>query len=200
MPTRNRYPLPEGEGIQRKPLIFAESAYGTERLDDMEFADRQWDASYVPGYSELRIENERAVREGRKPVPMPRLQWVRVKKTDGVSTVGTTDEGMLEWIRLGYRACGVDDLREHGFGWPPAAGAGPSPDGLIRRGGDLALFIVDDKIAERNRKARHSELQEEADYVPDSKTGEVYPVNEERKDYRGSDIKRAMDFDLPNLP
>lgn len=198
--TQQRYKLPDVEKEEiRKPLIFAENPYDTERLDDYEFADRQWDAAYVPGYSELRAENELAVRDGNKPVPMPRLQWIRITKPDGATYVSETDEGMVEWMRLGYRACGLDDLKNHGYGWPPAAGSGPHSDGLIRRGGDLALFIADEHIAERNRAKRRVELGEEAEYVPDSKTGEVVPLDDERADYKGTDIERALRETTPNL-
>lgn len=196
MSRKSRYPLPDGEGVQTKPLIFGQSPYDTERLDDMEYAHRQWDASYVPGYSEARAENEKRLREGKKPIPLPRLQWIRITRPTGREYVSETDEGMVEWTRLGYKACGVDDLRKYGYGWPPAAGAGPSSDGLIRRGGDLALFVIDEVRAERNRVIRRQELSEERSFVPASKTGEVFPLDEERTDLHGS-LKETLDASTP---
>lgn len=193
------YKLPDVADDLKKPLVFGESVHNTERLDDYEFASRRWDASYVPGFSELRAENELAVKDGKKPVPIPRLQWVRLTKPDGATYVSETDEGMVEWSRLGYRACGLADLERHGFGWPPAAGSGPRPDGTIRRGGDLALFIVDEDIAARNRAERQAELGDETQFIPESKTGEVYPLDDERKDFRGSDIERALKDTTPNF-
>lgn len=197
--TINRYQLPEGEGVQEKPLVFGNSAYDSERLDDLDLANRQWDAAYVPGYSEMRVENEKLVRDGKQPVPMPALQWVRITRPDGATTVSETDEGMVEWSRKGYRACGVADLKRYGYGWPPTAGSGPRSDGTIRRGGDLALFIIDEDRADRNRRKRAQELRDEAGFVPESETGEVYPMDDERRDYRGSDIQRAIEQEIPNL-
>jgi len=197
--TRNRYSLPDGEGVQTKPLIFGASAYDTDRLDDLEFSGERFDGSYVPGYSELRTENELAVKDGRKPVPLPRLQWVRIKKPDGATYVPSTDEGMVEWVRLGYRACGVDDLKKYGYGWPPAAGHGPNPDGLICRGGDVALFIVDEERAERNRRAREKELGSESAPDIDTQNRNLVLLDQERKDYTGSEIQRAIQSEVPEL-
>ena len=200
MANQPLYKLPEGEDFEKKPLVFGTSAYDPARLDEMEYATRHWDASYVPGYSEARAENEQRVKNGKAPVPMPRLHWLRVTRPDGATYVSDTDEAMVNWVQLGYRAMGLSDLRRYGYGWPPAAGSGPAADGLIRRGGDLALFYVDEEQADRNRLKRAIELGEEAEFVPDTKTGEVYPLDDERQDFRGPDnIRDALRADLPKL-
>jgi len=194
--TKPRYSLPDVKEEISKPLIFGESAYDTDRLDDLDFANRHWDAAYVPGYSEQRVENERRVRDGQPPIPLPRLQWVRIKRPDASTYVAETDEAMVNWRRDGYKSMGLTDLKRYGYGWPPAAGSGPGPDGLICRGGDLALFFIDEVRAERNRLQRESDLREEKDFEPVSKTGEVYADDAERYDEEG----RLFFDDNSNVP
>ena len=196
--TKSRYPLPPAGKAPSKPLIFGESAYDTDRLDDLEYANRHWDAAYVPGYSEQRVENEQRVKDGKSPIPMPRLQWVRVKRPNAAEYVSETDEAMIEWSRLGYKAMGRADLERYGYGWPPAAGSGPGSDGLICRGGDLALFFIDEDRADRNRIRRNSQLRDEKDFIPDSKTGEVVPIEEERFDEEGQ-LFFDENSNIPNL-
>lgn len=189
-----RYKLPTGEGVQTKPLVFGESAFDSDRLDDFEYAMGHRDASYVPGYHEQRVENEMRVKDGKPPIPMPRLQWVRIKRPNAADYVAETDEGMVEWIRLGYKAMGTSDLERYGYGWPPAAGSGPTPDGLICRGGDLALFFIDEERADRNRRAQAQELRDlKSDDLaktfepkdPASARGKIESLADERYDEDG---------------
>ena len=199
-----RYKLPEVDEKTSKPLIFGEDPLGDERLDDFQYAMQHRDASYVPGYSEAKQQNELRVKDGKPPIPMPKLQWVRVKRRDGASYVADTDEGMVEWRRLGYKAMGVADLDRYGFGWPPAAGSGPTPDGLICRGGDLALFFVDEERAERNRQARYQtiheterdSLEKTVEVAPKYK-GKIEPIRDERFDEDGKFF--LGDSNTPNL-
>jgi len=172
-------------------LIFADGALDTQRLDDYEVASEHFDAAYVPGYSEAKIENELRIRDGKKPIPIPKLQWVRVKRPNGSDYVSETDEGMVNWLRLGFRAMGKEDLEAYGYGWPPAAGSGPDSDGLIRRG-DLALFFVDENRATRNRQKRDIELSTEAEeairkqFDPGERArGKIEPLPDERSDEEG---------------
>jgi len=196
-----KYSIPE-QGPS-KPLVFGEGALDTERLEGYEVAMQQFDASYVPGYSEAKVENELRVRDGKPPIPIPKLQWVRVKKPNAADWVSETDEGMVEWRRLGFRAMGKDDLRKYGYGWPPAAGSGPDSDGLIRRG-DLALFFVDESRASRNRKVRDLELSEEAEnavikqFDPGEKArGKIESLPEKRSDEEGRFF--LGDSNIPDL-
>jgi hypothetical protein len=182
-------------GTPRKPLIFETNPFDDERLDDVEFSATRFDASYVPGYSEKIIENELRERDGRPQFPLPRLEWVRVTKKGG-QIVSEGDEGMLEWLKLGYRACGVADLESMGFGFPPTAHVGS--DGLIRRG-DVALFFVGDERAERNRIRQKRINEEFASREPMSgDSGEVYEDKTERKVARGS-LRELASTELPSL-
>lgn len=180
-----KYSLPQVDTKLQKPLIFGGDALDTERLDDFEFAAANFDAAYVPGYSEQRMDNEIRVRDGKKPIPMPKLQWVRIKRPNAADHVSETDEGMVNWLQKGYRSMGLSDLERYGYGWPPAAGSSVSPDGLICRGGDLALFFVDEIRAARNYTRREAELASEGDRIPESRTGEIYPIEDERFDEDG---------------
>ena len=110
--------------------------------------------------------------------------------------VTESDEGMVEWLRLGYRACGVDDLESFGFGFPPTAHVGS--DGLIRRG-DVALFVVDDDRAERNR-IRQKRINEEfaSREVMSGDTGEIYEDKKERVKTTAS-LKELANTALPSL-
>ena len=131
--------------MSKKPLLFGDKTFDAERLDDVAFAEDNWDWSYVPGYSEQRRENDLLVRDGKKATPMDRLYWARVGGVDG----GTPDyRQRVGTQRLGYTACTKEELEARGWGFPPAAYEGP--DGMIRRD-DLALCIVGNDRAEKNR-------------------------------------------------
>lgn len=179
----------------RKPLIWADDPLENDRYDDLSFRGAR-DASYVPGYSEKRTENEIRVRDGKPSLPIPRLQWVRGSNRAG-EDVSIADEGMMEWRRLGYRACGLDDLESMGFGMPPTAHVGP--DGTIRRQ-DLILFFVDEKRAQRNR-IREASLREEhrgESESPSAPDGlEVY--KDTRAGAAGQSLEDITKLDLPRL-
>jgi hypothetical protein len=182
------------EGASRKPLLFS-NPFDDERLDDIENAEALWDAAYVPIYSELKQQNEIRVKNGETPLELPKLLWVRVNRPDG-SAVQQTDDSMMNIYRLGFKPCGADDLESMGFGRPPTSSIGA--DGLIRRGVDLALFYVDSERAQRNRERQERINRDAFRMPPDSKTGEVFPVDSERKDASGS-LEELKDFDH-NLP
>lgn len=135
-------------GVPEKPLVFANSYFDDPRMDALEYAAREWDAAYVPGYSELKTENQIRESKGLPRIEAPRLQWVRITRTGGGDVSGG-DAQLVSYMGLGYRACGVADLKENGWGMPPAGWVGP--DGTIRRD-DQALFIVGEKRAARNRE------------------------------------------------
>lgn len=182
------------QGVPRKPLLFADTFFDDDRIDDIELSDARYDAAYVPGYSEAKRENEIRAAQGKPTVPLPRLQWVRVARTNG-RMLTESDEGMVNWLKLGYRACGLQDLESHGWGRPPTASVGP--DGLIRRG-DLALFIVGTERAERNRAAmRRLNASMIDDDEPNSKTGEVMRDRDREHSYKGS-LSELAQIELPD--
>ncbi len=182
-------------GIQRKPLIFERNPFDDERLDDIEFSAANFDPSYIPGYGEKRNENQERMRAGKPLHLLPRLQWVRISKKSGLM-VNESDEGMLDWLKLGYRACGVDDLAGLGYGFPPTAHVGA--DGLIRRG-DLALFFVGEDRAERNRLRQKRINEEFVSREPlAGDADEIYEVKKDRVRTRGS-LDELSKTDLPSL-
>lgn len=137
--------------INSKPLLFGSAGLDAKAIEDIEkFEAMGFDNSYVPGYSEQRILNELAVRDGHKPTAIDRLYWARVSRTDG-SNVDYREAVTVG--RLGYRACTVDDLKERGWGMPP--GAHVATDGTIRRE-DTALAIVDSDRARKNKDRQES--------------------------------------------
>lgn len=178
----------------KKPLLFADTYFDDERIDDLERVDTRYDASYVPGYSEAKRDNEIRASKGYETVPLPRLQWVRVARSNGrIAT--ESDEGMVNFLKLGYRACGLQDLENNGWGMPPSASVGP--DGLVRRG-DLALFIVGTERAERNREAmrRLNKVMVEDD-EPNSRTGEVRRDRDWEHTYSGN-LRELAQIELPD--
>ena len=182
-------------GVPRKPLIFEKNPFEDERLDDIEFSTANFDPSYIPGYGERRNENQHRLRQGKPILPSPRMQWVRIVKKSGLQ-VNESDEGMLDWLKLGYRACGVDDLESMGFGFPPTAHVGA--DGLIRRG-DLALFFVGEDRASRNRIRQKRINEEFATREPlAGDTDEIYEVKTDRVKTRGS-LTELSKTELPSL-
>lgn len=159
----------KNSNIQRKPLLFGSNQLDAAALEDIEkFEEENFDYSYVPGYSEQRRLNELAVRDGHKATPMDKLYWARVSRTDG-SDVDYRDAVTVS--RLGYRACTIDDLKERGWGMPPAAVV--APDGTIRRE-DTALAIVDSDRAKKNqvRQDRINAEFEGRNEAPDLPDGE----------------------------
>ena len=136
----------------RKPLIFAENPFDTERMDDVENRDANWDASYVPGYSEAKAHNETLAGKGKKAVPIPRLQWIRISNTAGRDLAATNDLQLLNYLKLGYCAMGLADLERYNYKMPPTSTV--TAEGLIRRG-DQALFFIDEQRAERNRNRQY---------------------------------------------
>lgn len=183
-----------------KPMIFADDPL--EGMDEtLDLRAGNWDTSYVRGYSELKKENQLRERDGKAPLPLPRLQWVRISKGD--SDVSETDEGMLSWRRLRYRACGTDQLKElaeeywpdYGYEFPPTAHV--ASDGTIRRG-DLALFFIPPRLAEMNRmdeaaaKKEHDERVKGLD-APDG----VEVIENKRTEERQTSPRAVFDAGIP---
>lgn len=155
---------------KQKPMLFGNVSFDAAALDDIEkFEDEGFDWSYVPGYSEQRRMNEHAVRRHQKPIPIDKLYWARASRTDG-SNVDYREAVTV--TRLGYRACTVDDLKERGWGMPPAAHV--AADGSIRRE-DTVLAIVGNARAEKN-KQRQMQINAEfegRDIAPEEKAGYI---------------------------
>jgi len=135
-----------------KPFMVGDATFDAERLDSIDWIDAHSDRSYVPGYSEARRDNEKAIAEGRPQdvKKIPRLQWVRTSRPDG-RDVDMRD--MLEYARLGYEMCTEEDLEEHGFKFPPTAYS--AADGTIRRE-DTALAICSWERAQKNERHQQS--------------------------------------------
>ena len=182
------------DDVPQKPLLFATNPFDEDRLDDFTFQSGPRDAFYIPGYSEAKSENETRASKGLPLKPIPRLYFARVTKRGSVG-VTESDEGMVDVMRLGYRACGVGDLKEHGYGFPPAAHVGA--DGLIRVG-DTALFIVGAERAKRNRVVQKRLTEEATQRVPASgdRTDSIYDLPEERRSQTGS-LAELRNVDLP---
>lgn len=147
----------------QKPLLFGNAMFEAAALEDIEkFEDENFDWSYVPGYSEQRRMNELRVRDGKKPIPMDKLYWPRASRVDGTNV---DYREAVTVSRLGYRACTVDDLKERGWGMPPAGHV--APDGTIRRE-DTVLAIVDSERAAKNlRKQQESNAAFENTHLGD---------------------------------
>ena len=178
-----------------KPLLFADNPLNDARVSGSEGLGSM-DASFVPGYSNVRQNNDLRRAKGQKPLPQnARAQWVRVTRKSG-EYVSTSDEGMMEWMRLGYVACGLDDLKRLGWSMPPTAQVGE--DGLIRRG-DLALFYVDAERAEENRAEQRGTNVEAGKRDLDIKSPEVKDVEDERVDMPVSSLEEVNDQELPDL-
>jgi len=135
-----------------KPLLFGDSTLDADRIAQIRGQDDQgWDRSYVPGYSEQRRANELRVRDGLKPIPMDRLQWIRLSHVDG-REVG--DRDMLGWALDGYQFITVQELKDRGYGMPPTAYV--DTQGRVRRE-DLALAFVDNAQARLNKDRQDAE-------------------------------------------
>jgi hypothetical protein len=188
-----------------KPLLFGDATFDADRMEEFMDLDTQWDRSYVPGYSELRRNNELAALPNStlKHIPIPaRLQWVRISRTGG-EDVDRKD--LLEFGRLGYQFVMADsndkggylrsskDLTQYNYGFPPTAYV--SNDGLIRRE-DLALAIVDGDRAQINIEARERRRGHTAPAVGD-RTGEEFSVEESHTEsgLGVSSLRKLLDKD-----
>ena len=135
-----------------KPLLFGDTTLDADRIDEIRSQDAAgWDRSYVPGYGEQRRSNELRVRDGKKPIPLDRLQWIRLNHIDG-KEVGERD--MLQWALDGYQFITLQELKDRGYGMPPTAYV--DSQGRIRRE-DLALAFVDNAQARKNKDRQDAE-------------------------------------------
>lgn len=160
-----------------KPLLTGDAALTYGQIEKMREQRARWDDSYVPGYSEKSRENQLRINRGEDPVPMPRLQWIRIRN------VNNEDVGMPErvnWHMLGYQLCTKEDLEKHGWGMPPAATI--DVNGNIRRL-DQALAIVDAAQAERNREYQK---QQNAQF-------HATPLDSSNEDDRRSEARVSLD-------
>lgn len=178
--------------MSTKPLMFGDAAMDAQRVESARELYEQWDHAYVRGYSEQRRENDRRAAKGEDPVPMDRLQWVRVSKVDGRDT-DMRDRGAF--MRLGYRlvigeaeAQTCQDFIDRDWGAPGTGvpdAAYVAPDGTIRRE-DSALAIVDYEQAQRNLNWKNSRMADARGekYSPKSPDGGIY--TEESIERKGS--------------
>jgi len=173
---------------KQKPLLFGNASLDAQALEDIEkFEGESFDYSYVPGYSEQRRINEYAVRDGKRPVPLDKLYWARAQRADGTD-VDTREATTV--MRLGYRACTLDDLKERGWGMPPAAHV--AADGSIRQQ-DTVLAIVDSDTARRNqvRQARVNAEFEGRDPMPEAIPGITTSDSKLEKSGKGVSLATA---------
>jgi len=147
-----------------KPLLFGDATLDVTRLDEAMSMQANWDNSFVPGYSEMRHDNDLLVLEGRKPIPIARAQWIKVGKGDSMNS---DLRDLLPFTRLGYRFVTVSDLPRLGWGMPPAAYA--AEDGTIRRE-DVALAFVSAERAAINI-AKQREINADFHAKPDMAPG-----------------------------
>lgn len=180
--------------MSTKPLMFGDAAMDAQRIESARELYEQWDHAYVRGYSEQRRENDRRAAKGLDPIPMDRLQWVRVSKVDGRDT-DMRDRGAF--MRLGYQlvigeaeAQTCQDFIDRDWGAPGTGvpdAAYVAPDGTIRRE-DSALAIVDYEQAQRNLAWKNSQMADAKGekYSPQGSNGGITELTEESVERQGS--------------
>lgn len=117
----------------------------------------QFDYSYVPGFSEMRVKRDidigryqRHEIKAREVSTLPvNLRWFRAVRGAG------TDPDHRRTVhakRQGYRPVTKEDLKlNHAWLTDLPPGAMVAPDGVIKTaGGDLALYVIDQAGAARN--------------------------------------------------
>jgi hypothetical protein len=136
--------------MAKRPLVpTAARAHLGEVRESSEFNDMgaaAQDLSYVPGYSDIRRERDRAMAEGRKPRPLRfRLQLVRVK-----NSAGAPDSRMgAYWRAKGYKEVQGSEMEGMGIAMP--VGGMMSAEGFVDVG-DTRLFVCDAERAARNER------------------------------------------------
>jgi len=198
--------MPEKTQTQasRKPLLFAEPMYASNRRDGMERRFGAYDMWYIPRYSEERSKNELRAARGEKVTPLPHLVWVRVKHVNG-EVVPHGDTQITNYMRQGAVAMPVDDLEslQRSLGadnleMPPAAHVDQNNLIVIE---DTALFWIGHQRRAENQKeldALNAELQSGALTTGSpSRPGTVYREHDQQVTIRDS-LENIQKIELPD--
>ena len=186
--------------LPRKPLLFADSMYASDRRDGAEFRQANLDGSYVPFYSEERSRNELRAARGEKLTPLPHLVWVRVKRTDG-GNISHGDSQLTEYRMKGFVAMGLDDLESlqkalgaESLELPPTAHVDRQTGLIVKE--DVALFWIGHERAISNRKkldALNTELQSGGD----DRNSAVHRDKEVESEFKGT-LEQIQKIPLPD--
>lgn len=145
-----------------RPLIRTQSrdrGASQTYIDSAKFAQRGHDLTYVPGYSDKRIQVEQDLAAGREPsVQLEyRMHWVTANKP---SSGAPNAQQTTRFKANGYRAAVWDDAAKGAYGITEMeAHWEKTPDGHIRNG-DTLLFVCDADTADRHWEEGRSAIEE----------------------------------------
>lgn len=100
-----------------------------ESADDRVYNDPGFSASFVPGYSDKRHENELLKVDGHSGEVKPlkhRFHWARSRNMTNTANDGTR---MLHWKRQGYRVVGYQEAIDMGYNLAENPAIEPGEDG-----------------------------------------------------------------------
>jgi hypothetical protein len=122
---------------------------------------------------------------GAQPSELPvEFAWLRVSGPGGGDSPGALRELDHYKNAEGFRLATPEDLKRHGYGFPPAARA--AEDGTIRRGPDSALFVRSGEVARmweafKAKKQADFEGSKPVEFSAGAYSSEVFEEDEEHE-------------------
>lgn len=130
--------------------------YG-EDVDERAMQDAARDSTYIEGYSDIRLQRELDIRDGREPAPLKhRLQWARGKSFDGTKNDGRR---IMHWsVNKHYKMLPYDEAIKLGYGVDKNPAITRGADGLAYLG-ERVLMYAGGPVAAANLKKVDQEQQ-----------------------------------------
>jgi hypothetical protein len=145
--------------IKRVVEVIEDSPFG-EDIDEGVMENPALTPNFLPGYSDVRIEREKALARGEKPPPLPfRFHCVRAKTLDGKSDDG---RNLFQREREGYVPLKWDEAESYGVR--------PEENKALKRDdvgnvtyGEYIFMVTDAKRAATNLKRVQRDQQDQED-------------------------------------
>jgi hypothetical protein len=126
-----------------------------EEIDPDIVSNPERDIFYIKGYSDLRIERDKAIARGERPDPLPfRLQGVRAQ----TSTGGPDGQKVAEWKAKGYRVLTWSMAKELNLDLKDGSAAtrGESDSVIL---GDQVIMVAGQKVAATHYARNRAEVE-----------------------------------------
>lgn len=143
----------------KRPVVATgiRTEFGDVLAEDLA-TERAKDVTHVPGFSDMRIANDDARREGRPLTPLPvNLRWTRVTRVSGENDSTKVVQGGVR----GFKPVLKDQIGKVPWLTEQPAGSTLMPDGTIRMG-DCQLMVCDQQNAAKNEARKIKNMMEMA--------------------------------------
>jgi hypothetical protein len=178
--------------MAKKPVVEVRerSPFG-ESVDESIMQNPTRTRTFIPGYSDARIAQQRAIADGDDVTPLKhRLHWVRAERASG----GADNRRIADMKAKGYRVPTWDELKTMGYDMDSsAAHKGASGEAIL---GDTVLMITDAAIANTHyKRVREATANQFDDLVKGPLERSAADANA-RMGYKGKGAT-AFEFDEP---